>query len=206
MGQLSPTCSSCGFEEVKIRAKIMDLVEKRGKLHNPFTGSAGVLLGTLDEIGTFENKEAETPQHFKIGDRIYCISSLSGIPIYIDKIYDIDYNYGQIRCSGYAILFEATSVFKFDERLNPKYTLAAIDEGGNLYGTYKIAIQHENKRVAIIGRNVFTTIMYSAAIREAIGPEYKVIAIMDKYANGLLSEEEIEKIMYPLIKKVILSI
>ena len=31
--------NSCGFDEDKIKAKIMDIVAKRGKLNNPFTGA-----------------------------------------------------------------------------------------------------------------------------------------------------------------------
>ncbi len=190
-------CSSCGFDEERIKIKIYDLIEKRGKLHNPYTGTSGVLLGTVDEL----SDDIVSLEGIKPGDKIYCISSLCGIPLYIEDIINIDYNYGQIRCKGYAILFEATPIYKLDERMNPNYTLAAIDEAGNLYENYRLAVEHNNKRVAIIGRNVYTTVMYAAAIREAIGPTYNVIAIMDKYAKGSLTEEEIEEIMFPLIKK-----
>lgn len=190
-------CNSCGFDEEKVKAKIIDLVDKRGKMHNPFTGTGGVLTGIVDQMGD----EIVSAEDIKVGERIYCITSLCGLPLHIDRITSIDYNYGQITCEGYAILFEATPVYKMDETLEANYTMAAIDETGNLYATYKIAIEHQNKRVAIIGRTVYSTVMYAAAIREAIGPKYNVIAIMDKYAIGILDKDEIEKAMYPLIKK-----
>ena len=64
-------CSSCGYDERKIKARISDLVEKRGKLHNPFTKSGGVLSGTVEEIS------ADMPDSFRAapGDCIYCIAS-----------------------------------------------------------------------------------------------------------------------------------
>ena len=49
-GNFQQICTSSGYDENKIRSKILDLVEKRGKLHNPFIGSGGVLIGTVEEI------------------------------------------------------------------------------------------------------------------------------------------------------------
>ena len=189
--------SSCGFDEDKIKAKIIDLVEKRGKLHNPFTATGGVLIGTIDEA----SEDLVSENGLEPGDRIYCITSLSCLPLYIESIQEIDYNYGQITCQGYAILFEASPVYKLEKGLRPDYTLAAIDEAGSLFGAYNIAIEHQNKNIVIIGRNVYTTIMYAAALREAIGPMYRVVAVMDKYAKESLTQEEIETVMHPLVKE-----
>ena len=38
-----------GGDEAK---NIKDIVDKRGKMHNPKTSSGGVLLGTVKEIGS----------------------------------------------------------------------------------------------------------------------------------------------------------
>lgn len=70
-------CNSCGYDENKIKAKIFDIIEKRGKLHNPFTGSGGVLIGKVDEIA-----DINPHSNIDLGDRIYCITSLSCVPIY----------------------------------------------------------------------------------------------------------------------------
>lgn len=188
--------NSCGFDEDKIKAKIIDIVDKRGKLNNPFTGTGGVLMGTIDQLAD----DLESDSGLDVGDRIYSITSLCCVPIYIEEITEIDYQYGQIKCTGYAILFEATPVYRMEEELNPNYTLAAMDEAGNLFGAHNLAIENGNKNIIIIGRNIYTTILYAAALREAIGPEYRVDAIMDVGAKNGLSEGEIEKVMYPLIK------
>lgn len=190
-------CNSCGFDDNKIKAKILDLVEKRGKLHNPFTETGGVLMGTVDEMGS----GIVSTEGIKEGDKIYCITSLCGIPIHIDKIINIDYNYGQISCTGHAILFEATPIYKMEKDVKPNYTLAAMDEAGNLHGTNKLASEKNYKNAAIIGRNIFTTVMYAAALRQAAGDELNIIAIVDRYSPGRLSESEIEETMKPLVNK-----
>lgn len=190
-------CNSCGFEEDKIKSKIMDIVEKRGKLQNPFTGSGGVFMGKVEEIS--ENFGPDTD--LTVGERICCITSLGGIPINIEEIYDIDYDYGQFKCRGYAIIFEASPVFKVDPTLEANYTLAAIDEAGSIAGSFDIATEHQCNKVAIIGRNVHTCLLYAATLREAIGPEYNVIAVMDKYYTQDIPKEELEKVMKPLIKE-----
>lgn len=189
--------NSCGFDEDKIKAKIMDIVEKRGKLNNPFTGTGGVLIGTIDEMA----EDLHSESGLTVGDRIYSITSLCCLPIYIEEITEIDYQYGQIECKGYGILFEATPAYLMEEDLDANYTLAAMDEAGNMFGAYNIATTNNNKNVVIIGRNIYSTILYAAALREAIGPEYRVEAIMDNGAKNGLSEEEIRNVMYPLIKE-----
>lgn len=191
-------CTSSGYDEHKIRSKILDLAEKRGKLHNPFTGSGGVLIGTVEEIA--EDLVSEVGA--LTGDRIYCIASLSGIPISIDEIYEIDFNYGQIVCSGYAILFETSPIYKIDDDLSPDYTLAAMDEAGSLFGAYNIAVEHENRNIVIIGRTVYGTLLYAAALAEATGADGHVTVIMDEESREGLSRDEIRKIMKPFVKQV----
>lgn len=190
-------CSSCGFDENRIRAKILDIVERRGKLHNPFTGTGGVLMGTVEEV-CGENAVVSSVGP---GDRIYSLTSLCSVPLYIDEIEEIDFNYGQIVCSGYGILFEASPICRFEEDLSPAYTLAAIDEAGSLFGVFQVAMEQQRKDFVIIGRNACTTMLYAAAIREAIGPRYRVKAVMDEEVRENLSHEEIEKVMHPLIQK-----
>ena len=34
-----------------IRSEVLDIIRTRGKMHNPVTGSGGMLIGTVDEIG-----------------------------------------------------------------------------------------------------------------------------------------------------------
>src|SRR3990170_1054722 len=34
-----------------VRAEVLEIIERRGKMHNPVTGSGGMLIGVVDEVG-----------------------------------------------------------------------------------------------------------------------------------------------------------
>ncbi len=191
-------CSSCGFDEEKVRRKIADIIDKRGKLHNPFTGSGGILTGTVEELGTELDME-DAPQP---GERICCITSLTCIPLYIQSIREIDYRYGQLICDGYAILFETTSVCRFDSKIPQAAALAAIDEVGSLFGAYQLAAEHECQTIVIIARDAFTALIYSAAVREGVGDAASVSIIMHKDTKETLSKDEMTQLLQPLAESV----
>lgn len=44
-------CTESNYSEEKIKQKIIDIIIRRGKLHNPVTDTGGLVLGTIDEIG-----------------------------------------------------------------------------------------------------------------------------------------------------------
>ena len=72
-------CTESNYNEEKIKQKIIDIIIRRGKLHNPVTDTGGLVLGTIDEIGAgFHN-----PQHLQVGDTIICNASLASVPMYI---------------------------------------------------------------------------------------------------------------------------
>ncbi len=97
-------CSECGYDEKKIRNKILDIIKKRGKLHNPSTDSGGMLYGTIEEIGSKYKKK----HSLKIDDKMMCITSLTAIPLHLDEIGKIDFNYSQVDVEGYCIVFNTS--------------------------------------------------------------------------------------------------
>src|SRR5687767_9801546 len=54
-----------GGDIEKIKSRITEIVENRGKHHNPVTGSGGMLIGTVSAIGS-----AITDNCLKSGDKI----------------------------------------------------------------------------------------------------------------------------------------
>src|SRR4051794_6855109 len=34
-----------------VRAEVLEIIDRRGKMHNPVTGSGGMLIGTVDAVG-----------------------------------------------------------------------------------------------------------------------------------------------------------
>ena len=72
-------CLEVNNNEEKIKQKIIDIVIKRGKLHNPVTDTGGLFYGVVDEVGSkFDNKK-----NLKPGEEVVCNASLASVPIYI---------------------------------------------------------------------------------------------------------------------------
>src|ERR687885_1747236 len=60
-----------------IRAEVLDIVGTRGKMHNPVTGSGGMLVGTVAQVGP------ESPLGLAAGDRVATLVSLTLTPLHI---------------------------------------------------------------------------------------------------------------------------
>ena len=59
-----------------MKTMIMSIVNQRGKMQNPVTGSGGMLIGTVKEIGPdFPDK------NLKVGDKIATLVSLTLTPL-----------------------------------------------------------------------------------------------------------------------------
>lgn len=58
-----------------VRAAVLDIVGTRGKMQNPVTGSGGMLIGTVEEVGP------DSPLGLVPGDRVATLVSLSLTPL-----------------------------------------------------------------------------------------------------------------------------
>ena len=61
-----------------VRAAVLGIVAERGKMQNPVTGSGGMLIGTVDEVGP------DSPLGLVAGDQVATLVSLSLTPLQID--------------------------------------------------------------------------------------------------------------------------
>ena len=74
--------SATDKDPVKIEEMMRDIVLQRGKHHNPVTGSGGMLIGTIAQIGP----ALEGKTDLKVGDKIATLVSLSLTPLQIHKV------------------------------------------------------------------------------------------------------------------------
>ncbi|MCI8608916.1 MAG: sigma-54-dependent Fis family transcriptional regulator [Firmicutes bacterium] len=193
----SQLCIHCGYDEMEVASRIMQIIEKRGKLHNPYARSGGILMGVVEEIGAEAGRD-----DIKAGDRVIVVSSLVGTPLKIEAISSIDFNYGQITCSGYAICFESTILMKYEKAEVPKYLLVAVDEAGRLFAVKKAIAEQTAKRIAIIGGSPLTTLLYGQLLVEYCGEGITVIAVMDRGSLGVLTKEEIQAAFLSVMDKI----
>lgn len=105
---------------------MLDIVEKRGKHHNPVTGSGGMLMGTVAAIGP--NWKGKTA--LKVGDRIATLVSLSLTPLKINKIKKLHLDKEQAEVEAQAILFDSGIYAVLPPDMSPSLALAVLDVAG----------------------------------------------------------------------------
>jgi len=111
----------------KIEKHIVDLVASRGKHHNPVTGSGGMLIGKVTQIGP---KFPISEKPVKVGDRIATLVSLSLTPLSIRKVKAIHPKIDRVDIEGHAVLF-ATGLFaRIPSDIPDKVALAVLDVAG----------------------------------------------------------------------------
>ncbi|MCF8009044.1 MAG: L-erythro-3,5-diaminohexanoate dehydrogenase [Halanaerobiales bacterium] len=133
-----------GENDEKIKEKMMGIVNKRGKHHNPVTGSGGMLIGTVKKIGD-KLKDRE----LRVGDRIASLVSLSLTPLKINKIKKIYKDIDQVEVDAQAILFESGIYAKLPADMKDTLSLAVLDVAGAAAQTAKLVKPGDN--VLIIG-------------------------------------------------------
>jgi L-erythro-3,5-diaminohexanoate dehydrogenase len=103
----------------------LKIIEERGKLHNPVTGSGGMLIGTVDEVGP------DSPLGLRPGDRVATLVSLSLTPLAItDGFAGWDGRGEQAPCRGHAILFARSAAAVLPDDLPAPLALAVLDVCG----------------------------------------------------------------------------
>jgi L-erythro-3,5-diaminohexanoate dehydrogenase len=108
-----------------VRAEVLDIVAISGKMQNPVTGSGGMLVGTVEEVG-----EA-SPLGLAVGDRVATLVSLSLTPLVIeDGLARWDGRSEQVPCDGYAVLFGRSIAAVIPDDLAPELSLAVMDVCG----------------------------------------------------------------------------
>jgi L-erythro-3,5-diaminohexanoate dehydrogenase len=108
-----------------VRDAVLSIITERGKLHNPVTGSGGMLIGTVAEVGP------ESPLGLRPGDRVATLVSLSLTPLAVtDGLAGWDGRSEQVPCRGHAILFARSAAAVLPEDLDPALALAVLDVCG----------------------------------------------------------------------------
>ncbi len=114
-----------GGDPAKVRAAVLEIIQTRGKMHNPVTGSGGMLVGVVDEAGP------ASPLGLKPGDRIATLVSLTLTPLVItDGLARWDGASEQVPCEGHAILFGRSIAAVLPDDLPVPLALAVLDVCG----------------------------------------------------------------------------
>lgn len=147
-----------GGDGAAVRAEVLEIVERRGKMHNPVTGSGGMLIGTVDEVGP------ASPLGLKPGDRVATLVSLTLTPLRITGT-TWDGRSEQVPCTGHAILFARSVAAVLPDDLDPRLSLAVLDVCGAPALTARVV--RLGASVAVLGAAGKSGSLSLAAAREA---------------------------------------
>ncbi|NHJ26014.1 MAG: L-erythro-3,5-diaminohexanoate dehydrogenase [Candidatus Lokiarchaeota archaeon] len=153
----------------KIKTTILEIVNQRGKMQNPVTGSGGMLIGTVEKIGIDLMDKID----LQVGDKIATLVSLSLTPLKIDKIKKIEPDIDRVEIEGKAILFESGVYAKLPEDLENTLALAALDVAGAPAQVKKLV--KSGNTVLILGATGKSGLMCCYMAKKMVGNRGKVI-------------------------------
>ena len=108
-----------------VKAEVLDIVATRGKMQNPVTGSGGMLIGTVAEVGP------ASPLGLAVGDHVATLVSLSLTPLQItDGLARWDGLGERVPAAGHAILFGRSIAAVLPTDLDPELALMVMDVCG----------------------------------------------------------------------------
>ncbi len=136
---------ACEGDVERIKDMIMGIVEERGKMQNPVTGSGGMFIGTVAYIG--EDLDLD----IQVGDKIASLVSLSMTPLKIEKILEVHPEIDRVDIVGQAVLFESAIYAKLPDDMSEALALAALDVAGAPAQTAKLVKPGDS--VLILGAN-----------------------------------------------------
>ncbi|MEU4428207.1 L-erythro-3,5-diaminohexanoate dehydrogenase [Actinoplanes sp. NPDC024001] len=164
-----------------IRAEVLDIVETRGKMHNPVTGSGGMLIGVVDEVGP------ESPLPVKPGDRVATLVSLTLTPLRItDGLASWDGLSEQVPAEGTAILFGRSIVGVLPDDLPAELALAVYDVCGAPALVDRVVRQYQDPTVLVLGGAGKSGSLSLAAARRA-GARTKAVVVSAAERDSLLA-------------------
>ncbi|MES9540019.1 MULTISPECIES: zinc-binding dehydrogenase [unclassified Actinomadura] len=152
-----------GGDPDAIRAEVLRIIGERGKMHNPVTGSGGMLVGVVEEAGP------DSPLGLKPGDRVATLVSLTLTPLAItDGLAGWDGRSEQVPARGHAILFGRSIAAVLPDDMPVPLALAVMDVCGAPALTHRVvAARGGGPTVAVLGAAGKSGCLSLAAARRA---------------------------------------
>ena len=157
--------SEAGDDPAAVEAAMLRIVHERGKHHNPVTGSGGMLIGRVAEIGEVIRRRGDV----QVGDLIATLVSLSLTPLRIDAIHRLDLHNGQADITGQAILFESGIYAKLPADLPHRVALAVFDICGAPAQTARLVKPGDSVVVLGAGGKSGLTVLRQARLSSPTG-------------------------------------
>lgn len=129
-----------------VRQEVLRIVASRGKMHNPVTGSGGMLVGVVEEVGP------TSPLGLQVGQRIATLVSLTLTPLALtDGLVRWDGLDEQVPADGHAILFGRSIAAVLPEDMPVPLSLAILDVCGAPALTRRVVRGYPRPKVLVLG-------------------------------------------------------
>lgn len=161
---------------------VVETVAKRGKQHNPVTGSGGMLLGKVRRVGALVRERGVTE-----GDRIATLASLSLTPLRLTRIVAVRPASAQVDVEGTAIIFATAPFAKMPKDLPERLALAALDVAGAAPQVGRLA--QPGQTVLVLGAGGKSGLLSCVEAKKRVGRQGKVIGLetFEPFAKELLA-------------------
>jgi L-erythro-3,5-diaminohexanoate dehydrogenase len=113
-------------EPSRIAGLVAEIVRGRGKMHNPVTGSGGMLIGRVQTVSPGHPAAAE----LKGGERIATLVSLTLTPLVLEEIIAVHPRSERLDVRGRAVLFASGLWARLPDDLPLEMSLAVLDVCG----------------------------------------------------------------------------
>jgi L-erythro-3,5-diaminohexanoate dehydrogenase len=157
-----------GDDATVMEQRILDIVKTAGKMHNPVTGSGGMLVGRVAELGAHR-------QDIAVGTRIATLVSLTLTPLVIDEIVHLDPNSEKVKVRGRAILFGSGIYSQLPKGVADEVILGVLDVCGAPAWMARLA--QPGMRVSVIGGGGKSGLLACVQAMKSVGPDGRVLAL-----------------------------
>jgi L-erythro-3,5-diaminohexanoate dehydrogenase len=169
-----------GRDPARIGEEVASIVRERGKMHNPITGSGGMLIGRVREVGP----RHPAAEDIAPGARIATLVSLTLTPLRLDEIVAVHPAVERIDVRGSAILFATGLWSRLPADMPDALALAALD----VCGAPALVARHarHGARVLVIGAGKSGALVCAQARETLAGSGEVVAADLDEKALAAL--------------------
>jgi L-erythro-3,5-diaminohexanoate dehydrogenase len=160
--------SSVDSDAGAMAQRLLEIVKERGKMHNPDTGSGGMLVGRVSELGPHRTEPS-------IGSRIATLVSLSLTPLTLDEVLELDPASEKVKVRGRAILFGSGIYAAVPDDLPDEVVLGTLDVCGAPAWMARLARPGMN--VAVIGAGGKSGVLACAQAVRSVGEGGRVLGL-----------------------------
>ncbi|HEY7126138.1 MAG TPA: L-erythro-3,5-diaminohexanoate dehydrogenase [Ktedonobacterales bacterium] len=170
----------CNGDTTQIAAHLLEIVRQRGKMHNPVTGSGGVLVGKVIGLPISPAPAPDPATHpvqpkAALRQTVVSLTSLSWLPLHLERILAVHPAQARVDVEGTAIFFACNPFALLPDDLPEPLALAALDVAGA--PSRAQALARPGMRVVVLGAGGTAGLLTLCALRPVLGEGGHLLAI-----------------------------